>query len=402
MVPRKKAPETRLTAYKSNRIIYIGDAQRVDKWDDLNSNQLKIAMYSAAQVRPDDTALDEYSMTFKEFAELTGLDKDSAGGANYKRIFAEARKLMDLGVDFVATDGTLVAFKWLVSVKVSPKSGTVTYSIDKNLLPFYKTRAGSFALIELADYMRLRGKYSLLLYEFLAKWRSAGQVYQAIPALRAQLQVPDKLYPRTVNFLQRVLKGAVDEINEKTVVSFKVKIIEKRGSRKAVEGIMFIIKPIVAVADDRPELLTLLQETGVDAPAAEAIVNTYSAARIKGNLDYVEHYPAEKGNYIKSMPALVCAAIKNDYAAVEEPSLFAFAYPEDDESPSGESGEVCQLCGGTKIAFDAEGLAKTCSCVAPVKKETDEDREVWSGPIIDEIAGGLVAALKARQGAKKQ
>ena len=70
---------------------------------------------------------------------------------------------------------------------VSPKSGTVTYSIDKNLLPFYTSRAGTFALIELLDYMPLRGKYSLLLYEFLSKWRSAGQVYQTIEQLRAQL-----------------------------------------------------------------------------------------------------------------------------------------------------------------------------------------------------------------------
>ena len=89
MTPRKKPPEkpdARLTAYKSNKIIYIGNAQRVDRWDDLTPNQLKIAMYSAAQVRPDDSPLNEYTMTFKEFSELAGLDKDSSGGANYKRV----------------------------------------------------------------------------------------------------------------------------------------------------------------------------------------------------------------------------------------------------------------------------------------------------------------------------
>ena len=151
MVPRKKASDNldaRLTAYKSNKIIYIGNAQRVDRWDELTANQLKIAMFSAAQVRPEDSPLNEYTMTFKEFSELAGLDKDSSGGANYKRVFNEARKLSKLGVDFVAADGTLIGFNWLVSVRVSPKSGTVTYSIDKNLLPFYTSRVGTFALIE--------------------------------------------------------------------------------------------------------------------------------------------------------------------------------------------------------------------------------------------------------------
>ena len=67
--------------------------------------------------------------------------------------------------------------------------------------------------------------------------------------------MPEGLYPRTVNFLHRVLKGAVEEINDKATVSFKVKTTEKRGGRGKLEGILFTIKPIITVAGIQAELL---------------------------------------------------------------------------------------------------------------------------------------------------
>ena len=384
MAPRKK-DETRLTAYKNNRIIYIGDAQRVDRWDELTPNQLKIAMYSAAQVRPNDTALDEYAMPFKEFAALAGLDEDSAGGKDYKRIFAEARKLAKLGVDFIAADGTLIGFNWLVSVRVSPKSGVVNYSIDKNLLPFYKTRAGSFALIELADYMRLRGKYALLLYEFLAKWRTAGQVYQSIPALRSQLQVPENLYKRTVDFMRRVVDGAVEEINEKTEVSFKVKMTEKRGLRSAVEGIFFTIKPIMAATDEQDALLELMTAVEVAPQVALALLNDpakainqeYVGKNISAANDYIKLL-INRGEPTKSKKAIYTAALLNDWAGVQ---VGIPLFEAEDVAPPG----LCPICDGVGIVTGPDGRMKTCSCLAvPADTSGPEDHErPWEGKIVD-------------------
>ena len=387
MAPRKKAADNidaRLTAYKSNKIIYIGNAQRVDRWDELTANQLKIAMFSAAQVRPDDSPLNEYTMTFKEFSELAGLDKDSSGGANYKRVFNEARKLSKLGVDFVAADGTLIGFNWLVSVRVSPKSGTVTYSIDKNLLPFYTSRAGTFALIELLDYMPLRGKYALLLYEFLSKWRVAGQVYQTIPDLRAQLQVPEGKYPRIVDFLAWVIKPAIDEINDKATVSFKVKTTEKRGGRGKLEGILFTIKPIITVADEQAELLDLMTEVELPQPVALAILNDpkrpinrdYIVKNIKAGDEYLRILAARKETP-KSRRSIYMAALQNDWAGIlQGEPLFDAA----EVTPPG----LCPFCAGVGIITGPDGRTTNCSCLAlPPDPNVDEDRKPITGPIAD-------------------
>ena len=320
---------------------------------------------------------------------MAGMDEDSAGGKDYKRIFAEARKLSKLGVDFVAADGTLIGFNWLLGVHVSPKSGTVTYSIEDDLLPFYKTRSGAFALIELGDYMRLRGKYALLLYEFLAKWRNAGQVYQSIPALRQQLQVPDKKYPRIVDFLAWVVKPAVDEINEKTEVSFKIQTTEKRGNHRKLEGILFSIAPITTVAGIQAELLELMTSVEVPEPVALAILNDpekpvnrdYIVKNIKAADEYLRILAARK-EPPKSKKAIFMAALQNDWAGEREGSPVSL-FDAADVTPPG----LCPICAGMGIITGPDGKKTNCKCVAlpPAPPVEDEDRQPITGPIADDF-----------------
>lgn len=399
MSARKKAPaNTNLTAFKANRIIYLGDAQKVTQWDELSPTQLKLAMYSAAQVRPDDTQQTRYTLTFKQFADLTGMDEDSAGGADYKRIFTEAKRLAQRGVDFIDANGDLVHFNWLFGVRVSPKSGTIAYSIEDNLLPFYKTRSGAFAVISLLDYMPLRGKYSLLLYEFLAKWRTAGQVYQTIPQLREQLQVPPNLYPRTVNFLQRVLKGAVDEINEKSTVSFRVRTVEKRGPRDRLEGIMFILQSLTTAETEREELLVLLTTRQIDKPAAHAIINARSRRRIMDNIAAADRYIKKQKELglPYNMAAITCTAIANDWAGAD---LGQPLFDVTEAAPIAPP-EPCKICAGKGIITGPDDSYTHCKCVAlPPAPVEDEDRQPITGPIADafkevfaEIGNGPAAA----------
>ena len=382
MSARKKTPiNTHLTAFKANRIIYLGDAQKVTQWDELTPTQLKLAMYSAAQVRPDDTQQTRYSLTFKQFADLTGMDEDSAGGADYKRIFAEAKRLAQRGVDFIDANGDLVHFNWLLGVRVSPKSGTVVYSIEDNLLPFYKTRSGAFAVISLLDYMPLRGKYALLLYEFLAKWRAAGQVYQTIPQLREQLQVPPELYPRTVNFLQRVLRGAIDEINDKATVSFKVRTAEKRGPRGRLEGIMFVLQSLTAAETEKEELLAVLTTRQVDKPAALAIINARSRRRIMDNIDAADRYTKKQKELGLSynVAAITCTAIANDWAGVDLGQPLFDSTEEVTQTPS-----PCKVCAGKGIITDSDGKMINCACLAlPVDPVEDPEKKPIPGPIAD-------------------
>ena len=366
------AKKKRVVAYKSSQIIHLGDAE-IKHWDELSANELKIAMLSASKVKLDDTQETEYSMTFTEFADICKFDEATAGGQNYKQIYQSAKKLARSGVDFQTPNGDIVIFNWLDHVTIRPKSGCVTYHLDPRLLPFYKTRSGSFAIINLLDYMPLKGRYALLLYEFLAKWRRHGSVYQSITDLRAQLHVSPEKYKLPADFMKRVVNAAVDEINHKTTYTFKVRMEDKLGKWQSVEGINFILEPIThEVSNMNKDLLDRLVEAGVVAAVAVTITETYSRSRIVANITRALQMQAA-GKIRTTLAATMYAAIREDYAGVDEINLITTEVEAPDkENDNGQ--ERCPECGGTGLITDfAANKTAPCPACSPVKPSHDPE-----------------------------
>ena len=349
---KKPAKKPNLVAFKSNQIIYLGDC-KVKHWDELTPNQLKIAMYSAAKVTETDTAETQYTLTFREFADLCKFDEDSSGGANYEKIYREAKKLARSGVDYVTKEGDIIIFNWLNNVMVSPRSGTVTYTLDPRLLPFYKTQRGTFAIVNLLDYMPLRGKYSLLLHEFLAKWQSKGCVFQTVEQLRFQLRVPAGKYKRIIDFMAWVLRPAIEEINEKAEHAFKVRVEEKRGKYNRIEGITFYINQInqdkPSAADDAA---TLLCSCGVSEQVAADYASRYSLDRIRANVELAKT-KAINGQ-AKKLPAIALAAVTDDYAEVEQINLLT---AEREAEKAAASSAAAKREAAQRAALEAEATA---------------------------------------------
>lgn len=104
-------------------------------------------------------------------------------------------------------------------------NGIIEYKVDENLLPHFKAFAAGFTMIDVADYMRIRGKYPLSLYELMLSWAGKGIVEYKIDELRQKLSVPADAYPRNTGYIKKV-RLAVDEINRKSS-KITVKIDEK-------------------------------------------------------------------------------------------------------------------------------------------------------------------------------
>jgi len=230
-----------LITYKYNRIIYFGDAIKVKCVDKLTKNQAKIAILSASKVNSDDTHDSQYTITFKEFAELANIKSDE-----HEYIYKEVKKLTKLGIDIVDKDGKIIIFNWLNEVAIEPKTGIITYYIDRRLLPFYKLakKTKQFTKINLLDYMLLKSKYSVVLYEFLAMWQKAGRVKQTINQLREQLQVNKNKYRVAKDFVRYCIKEPINDINLNAKNAFTVDVEYEKGSRNTVLTVTFFIKTI--------------------------------------------------------------------------------------------------------------------------------------------------------------
>ena len=324
-----------LTAYKANQIIQLDDCEIVS-WDDLTEAQRKLAMFTAARVEKNDDHDTQYRMTFKEYFDLTKnarktknelYEEYQHGGSDYKKIYRDVKTLAKSGAEFIDDEGRTIFFKWLVSPIINPNNkGEIIYYIDRNLMPFYKTQRGTFAIVQLHDYMPLRGNYTLKLYELLCSWRNAGTWYQTIEQLRFNMEVPTGKYPSPKGFYHDVFLRALAQINEVSqFISVEHRV--KRGKQNAIEGIMFIIKSLASgeKQPDYTDMYKALQAVGVEWAQAKGIIEslaikypenkTYEKV-ILGNIEYARcHKP-------KNLPAMVLSAIQNDYAQIKQMSLF--------------------------------------------------------------------------------
>lgn len=221
-------------AYKSTEMIQLrGNILRRDV---LTEVEQKAVMYVASQVKEDSKEGDWYHFEYKNFAKITGIEING-------RLYTE---MMDL---VFGLEKKQVIFReeqqkgvFSATMVVSPRfydSGIIEYQVSPNLLPHFKAFASGFTLIDLTDYMAIRGKYPLSLYELMLSWSTKGFVGYEIKELREKLAVPDDAYPRAIDFVKKI-RLAVIEINKKSQ-KIKIKTEEITGARNKIEAIKFKI-----------------------------------------------------------------------------------------------------------------------------------------------------------------
>lgn len=99
--------------------------------------------------------------------------------------------------------------------KRSRGTGYLTFGFPPNLIPIIKEPM-RFARLRVHFLLKLSGKYAVTLYEVLEGFanRRDGRCEVSIEDLRTWLKVPDGAYPDWKNFRHRVLRPAIEQINE--------------------------------------------------------------------------------------------------------------------------------------------------------------------------------------------
>ena len=224
-------------AYKSTDMIQLrGD---IIQRDVLSETEQKAVMYIASQVKNESNEEDWYQFQYKKFAAIAGIE---INGRLYKEMLDLLRGLQIKRVMFRNEKEKGI---FMATMLISPRfydSGIIEYKVDPNLLPHFKAFAAGFTMIDVADYMAIRGKYPLVLYELMLSWAAKGRVEYTVKELREKLNVPDDAYPRNIDFIKKI-RLAIEEINDKSK-KIQIKTEEITGSRSKVEGIIFKITKI--------------------------------------------------------------------------------------------------------------------------------------------------------------
>jgi plasmid replication initiation protein len=149
---------------------------------------------------------------------------------------------------------------------------------------------------------KFKSNYSLIIYETCCRYRAIGATkWFTIEQLKKILGSGSDSYKEFSYFKKRILKKAINEINE--YAKFNISV-EQDKSRGWPSKIRFIIKDKVILGPERDEIFSLTNKE------KNKLFKDYSEEYINEKIKFVEDYRGE----VKNKKSLFISALKNNYS----------------------------------------------------------------------------------------
>jgi len=219
-----------------------------------------IAMLDSVETRDH---LPVLKIPVKLIIETTGIHEK-----NYNQIKNALQRLMGRVITIEDENG-FELYQWFIKAKYEKGQGSIEVQFHPDLKPFLLGLKKRFTKIPLNQVLQLRSKYAIRLYELLKRYEDTGFRTDYLPELRLKLGVEENEYKVFKDFERRVLKPAVNEINEKT--DLEVNYTKKKTGRK-ITHIEFEIKSKKAKEGDTTETTNSVPES-VDTQGQKQPIN---------------------------------------------------------------------------------------------------------------------------------
>ncbi len=186
----------------------------------------------------------EHTITIPKQLLIKTLNLHNDGETNYKRledaILGLMEKVLVVELNQQTEDGESVRgwYSFFTGAKYYFKSGKLEVQISNSILEYLKIVERNFTKLYLEHVYKLSSQYSIRLYMLLSRFCDTQYRIDSIDELRSKLGVSDDEYQRFYDFERRVIKQALDEINEKTDICVSY---EKIKNKKKVTHIKFLI-----------------------------------------------------------------------------------------------------------------------------------------------------------------
>lgn len=211
---------------------------------DLSAQQLKVLAYVFSKISADDTELKTYTITIREFCELTGIN-DTSGGS-YQRIKATLKNLCDKSFWMYDEEKNAdVLVRWIDEPEISHNDGTIRIRLKKYIQQFVIDVNRDFTDYPFLMVLPMRSSYSIRIYELMKSVEYQRRRVFEMEELRHLLFGKDENgkwsepYLNFKDFRKNVLEPAEKEINQYTDLSIAWEPI-RRGNK--VVQISFMIR----------------------------------------------------------------------------------------------------------------------------------------------------------------
>ena len=201
---------------------------------------------------------EEHSISLQYLAILVGYDSHDM---EYLKETSKAMMRCIVEWDVLDKDGSPEWGATALLAQVKIKRGICTYAYSPELRRRLHNPA-MYARLDLNLQKQFESKYSLALWELCTDYLGSGREYGETPFIpievfRKLMGLTENMYPAFMNFNQKVIKPAVEEINQ--VSDFRVVVDYQRQGRK-VTAIKFKMTRVRLLPEPRSEQRTLFPD----------------------------------------------------------------------------------------------------------------------------------------------
>lgn len=187
-----------------------------------------------SEIQPNDEDFKEYRISLKDFSELLGLK----GSTKYTELRNIMDNLMKKTIQIPRKNKGWLLVHWVSSAEYIDGSGVIELTFSPKLKP-YLLQLQQYTSYKLSNILSLNSTYSIRLYEIVKRYSYLGTWDCPLENLREMIGVQEDMYKQYGHFKSRVLKRAVDEVNEKTDVKV---VFEEIKKGRSVDKIKFTIR----------------------------------------------------------------------------------------------------------------------------------------------------------------
>lgn len=222
--------------------------------------QQKIVLYLISQISPYDDDFKIYEFSIQEFCRVCGIDESS--GKNYSALKEAIKEVADKSLWIMIDEDEETLLRWIEKPYINKKDGVIKIRLDNDMMPFLLQLKQNFTSYELIWTLHFKSKYTIRLYELVKSIHFHDlEPYERVYSLdELKKLLGAETYKTYQTFKERVLKRAVQEINEYSDKNLSYEIIK---SGRSVSKIKFSIasKATFEVAKIRDDIE---KELGMD------------------------------------------------------------------------------------------------------------------------------------------
>lgn len=193
----------------------------------MSVTEQKILYTLISRIQKDDQDLVPQEFRIKDFCKLCGIPL--SGGKTISDLMKVVKRLVERTMWlYNSKDDTITTVRWIDKAQIRP-NGIIIFTLDNDMKP-YLLGLKQYTKLYLHDIVRMRSKYSVILYQILMSYKNLERpIVFPLQDFRELLDADKVSYRNLGKLKSRVIEPAVKDINDYSSIAVTYELITEHG-----------------------------------------------------------------------------------------------------------------------------------------------------------------------------